>query len=61
MNGAGNTPGHTYLAAGDDGQIIMDNGSPHGRDLRKTTQKIIELMYQTGVFFLPPGIQPDPW
>ncbi|MES2964494.1 MAG: hypothetical protein V4760_11425 [Bdellovibrionota bacterium] len=59
MNGAGNSPGHTFLAAGDDGRIIVDNGAPQGRDLRKTAQKTIELMYQTGVFFLPPGIQPE--
>lgn len=58
---SGISPGHTYIAAGDDGAIIVDNGSPQGRDLRKSTLKVIELMYMTGLFFLPPGIQPDPW
>ena len=61
MNGAGETPGHTYIAAGEDGRFIVDNGSPQGRDLRGTSKSIIEMMYQTGVFFLPPGINPDPW
>ncbi|MNL85016.1 hypothetical protein D3C87_2131790 [compost metagenome] len=61
MNGSGLTPGHTYIAAGDDGMIIVDNGAPQGRDLRKTTEKTISIMYQTGVFFLPPGITPATW
>ena len=61
MNGAGETPGHTYLAAGEDGRFIVDNGSPQGRDLRGTSKSIIEMMYQTGLFFLPPGINPDRW
>lgn len=61
MNGSGETPGHTFLAAGDDGQLIVDNGSPQGRDLRTTSKKILDMMYETGVFFLPPGIAPDRW
>ncbi|MES2855221.1 MAG: hypothetical protein V4692_05135 [Bdellovibrionota bacterium] len=61
MHGNGRSPGHTFMAAGDDGRFIMDNGSPQGRDLRKTTDKIIKLMYHNGVFFLPPGIVPKKW
>lgn len=61
MNGAGYTPGHTYISAGDDGMIIVDNGAPQGRDLRKTSEKTISIMYQVGVFFLPPGINPPAW
>ena len=61
MHGAGKTPGHTYIAGGDDGRIIVDNSAPQGRDLRKTTDKTTELMYMGGVFFLPPGINPQPW
>ncbi len=61
MNGSGLTPGHTYISAGDDGMIIVDNGAPQGRDLRKTTEKTISIMFQTGVFFLPPGISPPTW
>lgn len=61
MNGSGLTPGHTYISAGDDGMIIVDNGAPQGRDLRKTTEKTISIMFQTGVFFLPPGINPPIW
>lgn len=61
MNSAGESPGHTYIAASDDGLFIVDNGSPQARDLRKTSQSIIEMMYQTGVFFLPPGINPPTW
>lgn len=61
MNEQGQTPGHTYMAAGDDGRIIMDNGAPQGRDLRKTTDKTIDIMFKTGVFFLPPGIIPPRW
>lgn len=61
MNGSGLTPGHTYISAGDDGMIIVDNGAPQGRDLRKTTEKTISIMFQTGVFFLPPGINPPLW
>lgn len=61
MNASGNTPGHTYIAAGEDGRLIVDNGSPQGRDLRTTSKKILEMMYETGVFFLPPGITPQAW
>lgn len=61
MDGTGKTPGHAYIAAGDDGRMIVDNGAPQGRDLRTTSQKVIEMMYQTGVFFLPPGINPQKW
>ncbi len=61
MNGSGLSPGHTYISAGDDGRIIVDNGAPQGRDLRKTSQSTIDMQYQTGVFFLPPGIIPAKW
>jgi hypothetical protein len=61
MNGSGNSPGHTYISASDDGLFIVDNGAPQGRDLRKTSQSIIDMMFQTGVFFLPPGINPPLW
>lgn len=61
MNGAGYTPGHTYISGGDDGMIIVDNGAPQGRDLRKTTDRTISIMFQVGVFFLPPGISPPAW
>lgn len=61
MNGAGYTPGHTYMAAGLDGSLIFDNGAPQGRDLRKSSDSTIGMMYQNGVFFLPPGINPKPW
>ncbi|WII72076.1 hypothetical protein QJS83_16565 [Bdellovibrio sp. 22V] len=61
MNASGLSPGHTYISAGDDGMLIVDNGSPQGRDLRKSTERTISIMYQTGVFFLPPGITPSAW
>ncbi|WP_413291403.1 hypothetical protein [Bdellovibrio sp. HCB337] len=61
MNESGLTPGHTYIAASEDGTIIVDNGAPQGRDLRKTTEKTISIMYMTGVFFLPPGVNPVKW
>ncbi len=61
MNGSGLTPGHTYISGGDDGMIIVDNGAPQGRDLRKTTDSTISMMFETGVFFLPPGINPPVW
>lgn len=61
MNGSGLSPGHTYISAGDDGRLIVDNGAPQGRDLRKTSQSSIDMQYQTGVFFLPPGIIPAKW
>lgn len=61
MHTTGISPGHTYMSGGDDGRIIVDNGTPKGRDLRVTSQSIVGLMYQTGVFFLPPGITPQAW
>lgn len=61
MHEQATSPGHTYMAAGDNGRFIVDNGSPAGRDLRKTSKKIIELMFKGGVFFLPPGIIPTSW
>ncbi|WP_413583203.1 hypothetical protein [Bdellovibrio sp. HCB288] len=61
MNGSGISPGHTYISGSDDGMIIVDNGSPQGRDLRKTSDSIISMMFETGVFFLPPGINPPTW
>jgi hypothetical protein len=61
MNEDGQTPGHTFMAAGDDGRIIMDNGAPQGRDLRKTVEHTIGIMFIEGVFFLPPGILPEKW
>lgn len=61
MHVAGLSPGHTYISAGDDGRLIVDNGSPQGRDLRVTSEKTINLMYKSGVFFLPPGINPPKW
>lgn len=57
----GRSPGHTYISAGHDGQLIVDNGAPQGRALRLTNDKTLKLMYQTGLFILPPGIQPQPW
>lgn len=57
---AGGSPGHTYIAAGADGLLIIDNGSPQGRDLRLAPEATIEMMYKTGLFFLPPGISPEP-
>jgi len=61
MNNYGQTPGHTYMAAGDDGRTIIDNGSPQGRDLRKTIAKTMNSMFQSGLFFLPPGVNPKSW
>ncbi len=61
MHGSGSSPGHTYLSGGDDGRIVVDNGSPQGRDLRATTKSTTQLMYETGVFFLPPSITPKAW
>ncbi|MCO5144314.1 MAG: hypothetical protein M9962_14600 [Oligoflexia bacterium] len=57
-------PGHAYLMAGENGRFIVDNGSPRGRDLWKTgssSRDIIGMMYDHGVFFLPPGIIPERW
>ncbi len=61
MHEQATSPGHTYMAAGDNGRFVVDNGSPAGRDLRKTAKKTIEIMFKGGVFFLPPGINPSAW
>ncbi len=61
MNADARTPGHAYMAAGADGTLIVDNGSPLGRDLRETEDRLLKMMYQNGLFFLPPGIVPQPW
>ncbi len=61
MHEQATSPGHTYMVAGDNGRFIIDNGSPAGRDLRKTTKKTVEIMFKGGVFFLPPGILPRAW
>lgn len=61
MHESGLTPGHTYLAAGDNGLWIVDNSKPRGRDLRKTDPEYVNMMYRTGLFFLPPGLNPHPW
>lgn len=61
MHEQATSPGHTYMVAGDNGRFIIDNGSPAGRDLRKTTKKTVEIMFKGGVFFLPPGIIPGLW
>lgn len=64
MHADANTPGHAYMIAGENGRFIVDNGSPKGRDLFKTgsyQRDIIGMMYDHGVFFLPPGILPERW
>jgi hypothetical protein len=61
MHETGLTPGHAYMSGGDNGRFIIDNGMPQGRDLRGTSKKILEIMYRHGVFFLPPGINPQAW
>lgn len=61
MHTTGISPGHTYISAGSNGRFIIDNSSPQGRDLRIATGNTIELMYQHGVFFLPPGFSPERW
>lgn len=61
MHEQATSPGHTFMAAGDDGRFVVDNGSPAGRDLRKTSKKTIDIMFKGGVFFLPPGITPRGW
>jgi hypothetical protein len=63
MHGAASSPGHTYIIAGANGRFIVDNGSPKGRDLYVgfAGRDLIDLMYDTGVFFLPPGIIPERW
>lgn len=58
---SGKSPGHTYLSAGQDGQFIVDNGAPQGRNLRTTVENTLSLMYQTGLFILPPGVIPARW
>lgn len=61
MHMSGKTPGHTYIAAGDRGRFIVDNGTPQGRDLRGSSEQTLEIMFQHGVFFLPPGFIPEKW
>lgn len=61
LNGVGQTPGHVFFAAGSDGRWIVDNGSPQGRDLQKTSLKTLNSLYKAGAFMLPPGITPQPW
>jgi hypothetical protein len=65
MHAQAGYPGHTYMIGGLNGRIIVDNGSPRGRDLQATgaasSKNLIEMMYYHGIFFLPPGIIPDPW
>lgn len=61
MHEMAQTPGHTYLIAGDYGRFIVDNGSPAGRDLRVSSAGNIGMLYKHGVFFLPPGFRPKPW
>jgi hypothetical protein len=58
LNAEGLSPGHAYWNAGKGGLWIVDNGSPRGRDLSVTSDATIKMMYQHGVFFLPPGILP---
>ncbi len=61
MHAQGKSPGHTYMIAGQRGRLIVDNGMPQGRDLGQTSQNTLEIMYQHGVFFLPPGMIPQRW
>ena len=62
LNGVGDSPGHAYFAAGSNGRLIVDNGAPQGRDLGSgTAAATIAMMYSSGVFFLPPGINPAKW
>jgi hypothetical protein len=61
MHNYGFSPGHTYMAAGSDGRFIIDNGSPEGRDLRAANEKTLGDLFQTGIFFLPPGFSPETW
>lgn len=61
MHAQATSPGHTYLVAGREGSLVLDNGSPKGRDLHNTSTKLIKMMYQNGVFFLPPTIIPSKW
>lgn len=57
----GQTPSHTFMAAGDDGSLIIDNSAPKGRDLRKLSHAVLRKCYDAGAFFLPPGQIPQPW
>ena len=57
----GQSPSHTYMAAGLDGSLIVDNSAPRGRDLRQSSDKVLRLAYQTGAFYLPPGQIPPAW
>lgn len=61
MHTTGQSPSHTFAAAGFDGQMVVDNGSPKGRDLRQTKTSIVNLMFSPGFFMLPPGITPQSW
>lgn len=61
MHATAKTPGHAYLSAGENGRFIVDNGTPEGRDLRGSTENTISIMFQHGVFFLPPGFIPQKW
>jgi hypothetical protein len=62
LNGVGDSPGHAYFAAGLNGRFIVDNGAPQGRDLASgTASATIGMMFSSGVFFLPPGINPAKW
>jgi hypothetical protein len=61
MNQQAQTPGHTFMVAGFNGQIVMDNAAPQGRDLDLLPANRIAYMYQGGVFWLPPGINPAGW
>ena len=66
--------GHVYIAAGFDGEFVVDNGGyERGRDLRLAPQDDEDhkrrpetfddplAQYNASVFFLPPGINPKPW
>jgi hypothetical protein len=47
------------MAAGADGRIVVDNGSPAGRQLGRTADKTIKMLHYGGVYFLPLGIIPE--
>ena len=60
--------GHIYMSAADDGTTIIDSGQPRGRNLRVRAEArtsgipdLIDFQYKNSVFFLPPGINPNPW
>lgn len=61
MNQTGRTPGHTFLAAGLQGRLFIDNASPEGRDLGLAPEAFVVGGFRPGVFFLPPGINPPKW